>query len=500
VVKLTIITSLISIAYLIGIIKRYYIGMKDKFKNSIFICQITENYLKAIKCLSHNKSKAGFVGLETESIPADIDDKKLSEILNQVFKKLDYRLNPIIVSLPRALATCRYLKVPASGPEEIENIAQLQASRYLPYPAQDLITAFQRVSTDNEGFSHINLVIVHRATIERYLRVFKDLKPAKISMVLSSYGLNSLYSYVRPDDAGPVVVVELDSQQVEIAIISSKKLLFSRSFKLARTAANWPDLLIEQINRTRDVFLKEIPQEAPQKIVLVGSQRALSGLPDNLSRQMSLAIEVLPFTEQVNLTEEVKNNILNQEHSFAGLIGLGLREPEGSLNLLPEEMKKAIKNIAQRKRILHTSLSISVIILVLGLGIAKDLDNKSRYLARLKTELNKIQDEAKPLEDIEKRFALLAGQVSKKQTGLDMLYELHQVIPDEISLASLSIEEAKVVILHGQAPELNSVSVFVERLEKSAAFKGFDVKVRYATAKKTQSRDVIDFEIVCLRK
>lgn len=474
--------------------------MKDKNKNSLFICQLTENSLKVIKCLLRNKSKVEFVGLEIESIPTDIDVQKLSEKLNQVFKKLQYCSNPVIISLPRNLATCRYLKIPASTPEEIANIAYLQAPRYLPYPADELITAFQKISTDKEGYAHINLIIVHKATIERQLKIFKELKSPKISVVLSSYGLASLYSYIKPDEQGPVMVIELDEQQAELAIISSMKLLFSRSFKLDRTNPDWVNLLVEQINRTQEAFLKEIAQEAQLRIVLVGSGKALQELPENLNKQTGLPIEVLSYIQQIHLSDNLFNAILNLEHSCASLFGLGLGETEDSLNLLPREVKKEVKNITQRKRALNMALLTSVAILLLGLGIAKDLDNKSRYLVRLRAELNKIAQEAKPLEDIEKRFVLLEKQLGKKQAGLELLYELHRIIPSSVSLVALNVEEDKLVSLRGQTIELNSVFAFVDKLEKSPVFKGFNVKVRYATGKKTQAGEIVDFEIGCLKK
>ena len=55
------------------------------------------------------------------------------------------------------------------------------------------------------------------------------------------------------------------------------------------------------------------------------------------------------------------------------------------------------------------------------------MDNKYQYLKRLKRELNSIEKEARPLEDIDKRFKILEGRAIKKPTTLDIIYELHQV-------------------------------------------------------------------------
>jgi len=145
-------------------------------------------------------------------------------------------------------------------------------------------------------------------------------------------------------------------------------------------------------------------------------------------------------------------------------------------------------------------LFISGIIFILGLWITKHLDNKALYLERLKIELNKINKEARPLEDMEKRIRMLDAQPLKKPSLLDIIYELHQVAPQQISLISFSCEEDNQIILHGQTSELNSVFVFTSQLEKSTAFKNFNIKVRYATKKGTPSGEMVDFEILCIRK
>ena len=81
-----------------------------------------------------------------------------------------------------------------------------------------------------------------------------------------------------------------------------------------------------------------------------------------------------------------------------------------------------------------------------------------------------------------------------------MLYALHQIMPAEVSLLSLDYDEDSQVTLRGQAPELNSVFALVGKLEESEVFKNFNVKVRYATKKKIQESEIIDFEIACSKK
>lgn len=473
--------------------------MKDRKKNIVFLCQITDTTLKVAKCLSSNNSQRQFVGLEVESISPDINEKKLTEKLVQVFKGLGYSQNPVVISLSHSKATSRYLKIPASKPEEIEKIVSLQASKYLPYPAEELITGYQILSKDREGYSQIHLIIVHKDVIEGYLRIFKTLKAAKITIALSSYGLVNFFNYVKPQEPDSVIIIDIDYQQAELVIVSQKELLFSRYFKINKTLSNWEDLFINEINKTRDAYLKEVSGEIPRKIMLVGAEKNCQEFAQALNKQMDLMPEVLSY-DKINFSNNLLNRISGYESSFASIIGLGLKDVEECLNLLPQDIKQKNKILLKRKEYLRLSVLISCVILITGIGILKNLDNKTQYLTRLKAELDKISGDARILEEIEKRLQFMQQRSEKKLSGLNILYELHQTIPSDISLVNLSYEENNQVILRGQTLELNSVFAFAEQLKKSEAFKKFNIKIRYATQKKTQTGGVVDFEIVCSKK
>lgn len=475
-------------------------GMKNKKKNSIFICQISESALKVIKCVVGDNFKRRFVGLELQMLPADIDDKKLAENLALIFRKLGYEQNPVIISLPRSKVATRHLKVPTQIPGEIESIVSLQASRYLPYPNEELITAYQILSTEKDGYAKINLIIVHKDVIERYTRILKEIKCVGFSIVLSSYGLGNFYDYLHPNASETVMLVDIDYQQVEIAIFFREKLLFSRYLKVDSSQPNWENLFMDEILKTRDAYSKEVADKIIHRIMLTGAGKTYQQFAQVLhQQQMDLPIEALPY-DKIGFSDDLLNKISNAENSFASIIGLGLRNWEETLNLLPQEVKEKSKAQVRHKERLQLVLLIFIIFFIMGLGITKNLDNKTKYLKQLKLELNKIDKEARLLEEIEKRLQLMRQRSEKRFSSPDLLYELHQAIPEHISLVSLSYEADNQVILRGQTQELNAVFSLVAKLEKSPPFSGFNIKVRYATQKKTQRGEIVDFEVVCAKK
>lgn len=473
--------------------------MKPKRKGTLFVLSISENSVKIAKCLIHN-AKREFLNLEAEPLPSHIDDKNLAEKLKLLLVKLKFNHNTLILCLPRYQATCRYLKVPTSSAAEIERMVSLQAARYLPYPANELITGFQTIAIDKENYTHINLVIVHRNIIERYLAIFKELNIQNFSIVLSSYGLTNLYEFIKPQDLASVMVIDIDSSEAESAIINNQRLAFSRYFKINRDQPGWENEFVDEVDKTHDAYLKEIAPEAPAKIIILGEETKLQALSTSLSRKLNVPAEVLSFVKKIGLADDLANKVLNSGSSFSLLLGLGLKDMPASCLLLTEEAKARFKSIAKYKERLGIILSVAGIIILWAVIIAKNLDNKARYLGQLKSELSRISQQAEPLEQTEKRINLWDNSLQKRVSGLDVLFELHQILPPDIALLNLSYEENNQVVLHGQAPDLNSVFVLVAKLQDSSVFRKFGVKTRYATSKKTQAGEIVDFEIVCSKK
>ncbi len=480
---------------------KLYFGMKTKRKKIIFIFQLADGFLKAIKCLLFNDLEIEFAGLETEPFDSDASDKELSMKATAILKKLKYRNERLVISLPRNLSACRYLKIPSHIPGEIEKIINLQAGRYLPYPASDLVTGYEIIQIDKEGYAHINLVIAHRDAIKKVLDLLSGLKSSKISICLSSYGVVNLYNHLIPKgDLNPVMVIDVDAYQAELVVISGGKLLFSRSFKLAHNSPNLRNLFLDEVNKSRNLYQREVMQEPAKKIYLIGSGENIHEYAAILKQQTSLTPEVLFYDKRISYSTDVSGKILETQSSLTSLIGLALEEMRPELNLLPSELKDKIKAATRKKEHLRLAVLIIAAILIGSLGVAKNFANKAEYLARLKTELNKVVKEAEPLERIDRRFKFMEGRLQRGASVLDVLYELNKVTPEGVSLDTFSYQDDNLIVLRGHAPELNLVFTFTAGLEEAAGFKDFSPKVRFATQKRTQAGEIIDFEIACFKK
>ena len=471
--------------------------MKTKNKKAIFVFQLADGFLKAIKCLSSDSAKTELVGLEVEPFDTGISQKELSARAVNILKKLEYKNEPLIICLPRNLATCRYLKIPSSQPEEIEKIVNLQAGHYLPYPSSELVTGYEIIQIDPQGYAHINLVIAHRDVVKRVLDLFAGIQPGPISIVLSSYGLSGFYNYFVPDEkASPAMIINIEFTQAELVIIMDKKLIFSRVFKLIGDPQNRQNLLMEEINKSLHAYYKEVTSQPARLAFLIGSENYAA----ILKQQTNLPVETLFYDKKINLSKDLVDKISEFPNSVASLVGLGLEKIPLELDLLPFEIKARARKEARKKETLRLAGLVTVIIFIWAIGLAKNFDNKTKYLEGLKTELSKVAKTAEPLERIDKKFKFMQGRLQKSLSVLDVLVELNRIVPAGVTLDNFSYEDAGSIILRGHAQGLNQAFTFVSEIEKAKSFRSFSPKIRYATQKKTQSGESVDFEIICSKK
>jgi len=470
---------------------------QKKNKKDIFVIQTIEDYLKIVK-FRQALNKREFIDFEFTQVAEGINDKELAKKTKTLLEKLNYNNNQVILSLPRHQATCRYIKVPAKFPAEIDKIIPFQASKYLPYPPQELVTGYQIISTDKEGYSYINLNIVHKDIVSGYLSLFNSLGIKNFSIVLNSYGLCNLYNEIEPKASEPKMIVDLDSNHAELIVVSQKKLYFSRSFKIP-AQQNLENILPEEIKKTNSAYIKETGQMQVAGVVIFTNKNISA---QSLSANVSLPAEISDYGSKIfpQAAQAVYEKIKTADISAAGLIGIGLKEISTELNVLPQEVKELRLRTFKKKEFIKSTVTVLLAFLALTFAITKDLDNKRHYRDKLKIELDKVSKEAKALEEIEKRFGILESQAEHRLQVLEVLYELHKMMPKDVYLGSFIYEDDNQLALRGQAPELNYVLEMVSALEKSKAFGSFTPKLRYATKKKTQTGDIIDFEIVCLKK
>ena len=98
------------------------------------------------------------------------------------------------------------------------------------------------------------------------------------------------------------------------------------------------------------------------------------------------------------------------------------------------------------------------------------------------------------LENTISKTRVLRQFLEMRTVPLETIHELYRIIPEEIYLTSINMDDAGNLALQGVSDSMSKVFSFVTALEDSPLFDG--VKTKSTASKKDRGKDVATFEIV----
>jgi len=146
----------------------------------------------------------------------------------------------------------------------------------------------------------------------------------------------------------------------------------------------------------------------------------------------------------------------------------------------------------RKSLILFGALLALNILLVIGI-FSVSLKNRDNYAAKLQERLGELKPQAQSVQNKLEKLKVFQAQLSSRMLILDSLTDLIKALSPECSLSMISINEEGVLIVRGEAPELQKILDFVVEIEKSAYFK--NARMNYSSRRKLRDKQVLDFEI-----
>ena len=118
-----------------------------------------------------------------------------------------------------------------------------------------------------------------------------------------------------------------------------------------------------------------------------------------------------------------------------------------------------------------------------------------QYLKYLDAKFNEVGPIAKRIEDTTKKLELIREQLDYSNSGIDVIYELYNILPSSMSLNVFNLDEKGNLTLQGVSSQMSDIFSFQSKLEKSKNFK--NVEVKYASKRMTSQGEITDFRITC---
>lgn len=254
--------------------------------------------------------------------------------------------------------------------------------------------------------------------------------------------------------------------------------------------------LINELVQSLDIYKNEDINKLPVKYLLTTNNATSQELAPILREKFGVNVECITHEKKVpeDLSSQSSKKY-GKEDSFVSLIAAAnLGSEDLQVDLMPEEIKNQRAIEEKGRQVIWTGVfSMVLLVLVCALFFMK-IYFRNVYLQELKNEYHIKQYLVVQLDKIAHRVRIIKDYLSMRMVSLDVLKELYRLIPDQMYLQNVVIDEQGVVNIQGVSESMSTVFAVVKALEDSELFK--NVKTRSTTAKKDRGRDAAAFDIV----
>ena len=425
-------------------------------------------------------------------------DEEIARGMDLLFKgKTQKDLGRFILLIPRQLAALHYVRLPSTKPDEIKEMARLQAAKQLPYEPQAIILGYQVIQVTPEGYSDVLLIIVHQDIIKKYLKFLEKNRLEPQEITIDSQGILRWYNLQKasgPKDSA--LIVDFDSGYARLDIIAAASAVYSRAFSMSIMSDESKQKLLDEINKSLSAYEKENIGIKPEHIIFTGAEELSDAAKDSMASKLPFTCVKLAQAQGISLKAEGLSQREDfQKHSFTSLLGLALSSDELPFNLLPEDTFLKRQKSAYKQQLRATGIVTSLIIAVIITSMVLHISARKRIIHHLSAQLRELSADVDKVEMMSKKLNYVKTQLGRSSECLDTLTEIFRIAPNDISLAFFGYDTNKPIVLKGQAKTLSGVFNFVNTLEASEMFK--EVQVRYSSKRKVKDAEIADFEIVC---
>jgi general secretion pathway protein L len=415
----------------------------------------------------------------------EVQQAQWISLITSFISKHQVNKDRVAVSIPREKAVVRFLRLPLATKENLRKVLEYEAPKYTPFDKDEVYFDYQVLREDKESLNLI-AVFVRKTEVDAYLSLLRriGIRPESVQ-IPSAAALNLFFYHESEKGTENAILLDLSNPFCEMNLIQGRS--WKESFHLALPPENREEQ-IAQVLKQAGVNGTSIDKLS---LYVYGLDAAEGSAPE-LGQGEALKNFAPPPLSRI----EMGKNETKPDYIYAS-IGLplqGLARTRVGLNLLPQEMRRKVRQIAK-------PLFFALLILAVVLAGSWGLGVYSYYrtdLDRLRAEVKKKKPEVEAVEKLQKRRGELVKEITELEKiasgearRIDILRELTQILPPTVWTWNVKCS-GKDVEISGFA---DSASELIPILDKSGLFEKVEFaspvtkeRVRQGTADKERER------------
>lgn len=435
-------------------------------------------------------------------------DQEIARIIRSFYANPEFRGSSVVDLLPSPAVITKNIEVPSKDPQEVEEMVNLQASRFTPYAREDIIFDYLSIGVYKRSYTKLLLVTASRTLIKRHLDI---LNQAGIHCERIFFSPESIASFAigaaKVSMEGQVsAVIHIDAGFSDFMVAVKDKSVFVRGIPIGadhfiQDKAQYQARFIEEAKTSLEAYSAEDIERPPQLLILCGVSETAKELKSLLSENLRLPTEVISYLDYL----PVKVDALTKGAALKTISFLNVTAPlisaiPNKINLVPEEIKFRKILEEKGKDAINTGALVTAFCMILFAIVASNIYFKRTQLKKILFQYEAKHKLAQGLETDFNKIQQVRSVLNRRGFSLAVINELYEILPDNIRIEDIRFDLIQDRFsLRGSAETRNAHSTFLEALNKSDYFK--DVNNKYATKRSEGDKDVIDFEIVSnLRK
>ncbi len=444
--------------------------------------------------------------------------KKVLQVFRQSVRQLspEERLNVITKALeefkvkksqafcviPSGLVTTKNIEIPSLDPEEIRSIIDLQAGRHTPYSREEILIGYIKIDVFQRNYTKVLLLIIKHDIIKQQMEFYEQAGVRIVKVVFAPEAIAKFYgdALEAKEDDIPVGIINVTDNTTDFTIEFNRTVATYRNIPigmrhLVKEGAAAREKLIEEIARSVEVYQNEDINKLPETYLLTSDDAKVKDLQGPLQEKLKATIKVMPYLDLIEAPQPVMLKLVSEytDDSFLDLVAAGGALNDVQVDLTPDEVK--VKRTIEEKgrEVVKLGISVlSILVLICALFFGK-IYFRGLSLDHLKESFVKYHRQVLALDSMAQKTRIVKGFVNSRMVPLQTLEEIYRLIPDEIYLENVTLNEEGHIVIRGISASMSRVFNFVSALEDSELFKA--VKTTSTTAKKDRGKDAAAFEI-----
>ncbi|MBF0594383.1 MAG: pilus assembly protein PilM [Candidatus Omnitrophica bacterium] len=467
--------------------------------------KLTKSHVITISANSTQVRAAQFsrAGFAEKIAKKNIENGAMDVALRSVLAGFDAKNSAILWVLPGDVATTKNIEVPSVDPSEIESILALQAVRYTPFNKDEILISYIRTGSPKPNFTRVLLVVVKRDAVKDKIAALKSAGFNMETALFATEGIARLYAQQLggKKNESPVALIDVNLQNTNFVVQANGTVLMCRNIPVGiehlAVENEAPKHLLDEIKASLDAYEQEGIDRKPVKFYFTTNHAALGGVPALLAETLGGQVECLPYSKFIKANKAVLSSLEKDyaDDSALDILSAGICAGKCQAEIIPQEVKDQRAVAEKGRETLKACVFFFFTLFFVGFALLGKVYFKEQFLRQnLIAKYSTEREDVKNLEKMITRTQILRQYLQARSVPLEAVRELYRIIPEEIYLSAVNMDDEGTVSLQGVSDSMSKVFSFVTALEDSPLFEG--VKTKSTSTKKDRGKEVAAFEIV----